>query len=315
MKMKKLKENKLTIIMFVIGLLLGLLIMSFNIKEKHVELKEEKVIVSFEDKKGITSDEYYLYLKENSGIDRLLDLIDNSLLSKKYQLSEDKLKEIQNNMQDIFKSFSEYYNTSKEGFLSQNGFKDEQDFENYLKLEELRKMYEEDYLKDKVTNNEINYYYINKMNKDFEIKYIKGNQETLEKILIDLKNNTSIEDIKKKYKKIEYKDLGYITFDDNKINTDIYADAALLDENSYTTSLRSIDDEYYIIFKGKEKDKDDVNKLKERIKNKIVLEKMDNDTENKLYFEALINLRKEKKINFYDTYLDSLYQAYLKEIK
>ena len=312
--MNFLKENKLSIILFILGLAIGLFLMSLKVKDNKVKLDNDNTILSLKDS-NITSNEYYDLLKDNSGINLLLDLIDRKILEEKYEISADELEEIKKEMNDVVTSYTNYYGIDEKEFYKNNGFKDQDDFKNYLILEKRREKYEKDYLKDIITSNEINYYYNNKLEKDFEIKYLKGKEEVLTKVLTDLKNKLSIEEIVKKYPSLTYKNLGYITFDDKNINEDIYNDAKLLDENSYTTTLRSIDNDYYIIFKGKVKEKDKLENIRDRIIEKIILEKIKNDQDNKLYYEALINLRKENELTFYDTYLDNLYKAYLKSVK
>lgn len=287
--------------------------MSFQIKEKNIPLTKENVIVSF-DEQAITSNEYYDNLKNSSGINLLLEMIDKMLLEEKYSLNEESINNVKDKMNDTIQFYINYYDTTEKEFLVTSGFKNKEDFLEFLILEEMRTSYEKDYLKEKITNNEINNYYLNKMNNDFEIMYIKGKDNVLTEILVKLNNSLTIEELTKEYKnKITYQNLGYISFDNEEINSDIYNDALNLNENTYTTSLRSINDEYYIIFKGNVKEKDKVENLKERIRSKMALEKINNDTDGLLLKEALINLRKQANITFYDTYLENLYQTYIKE--
>ena len=309
--MKLIKKYKLNILCLIIGLLLGLIIMSFQIKKVNVPLEENNTIISF-DNKTITSDEYYQVIKNKLSIDTILDLIDDKLLSDIYIIDDNKLKDLQKEMQETLKLYYEYYDTNEEDFLSNNGFNDKNDFLEYLILNEKRNLYLKDYLKKKITNNDINNYYLRQMNNDFEIMYLKGSNDILSEILTQLNSGTTLESILKQYKNIAYTNLGFISFDNTEINSDIYNDALALEENSYTKSLRSINNEYYIIFKGQIKEKDDIKVLRERILNKIIENKINNDTDGKLQKEALINLRKEKGIIFYDTYLNNLYQNYLK---
>ena len=309
--MKLIKKYQLPFITLIIGLLLGLLIMSFNIPNVSVSLQEETTIVSFDDQ-IITSNDYYQIIKNKLNIEILLDLIDDKLLSNRYILDENSLKDIKNEMEETLKLYYEYYDTNEKDFLANNGFKNKEEFYQYLILEEKRKQCLKDYLQGKITNNEINNYYLNQMNNDFEIMYLKGNNNTLNEILLKLNDGILLENILQEYKKVVYQNLGYIAFDNKEITHDIYEDALVLEENSYTKSLRSINNEYYIIFKGKIKEKDDVKNLKDRIRNIIIENKIKNDTDHKLQKEALINLRKEKHITFYDTYLNNSYQDYIK---
>lgn len=311
--MKIIRNNKTSIFCLLLGVGIGLLIMSFQIKEKAIPLPDGTIpIVSLKDT-NITSSEYYELLKKSSSIEILLEMIDNKLLSDKYILDDKKISNIKEEMNETINLYTKYYDTTEKEFLNNNGFKNKDEFLDYLILEEKRTLYEEDYLKEQITTSEINNYYINKINNDFEIMYIKGDDTTLSEILIKLNNGEKQKDILNEYRNVEFKNLGYISFDDNEVNPDIYNDAKSLKENEHTTSLRSINNEYYIIFKGKEKEKDSVINLKDRIINAIVKEKIENDEDKILYKKALINLRDDNNITFYDSHIESLYKLYIKK--
>ena len=288
--------------------------MSFKITKQAVPLNDGSIPLLTISDANITSDEYYSTLKESSGINMLLDMIDQKILNNIYQLTDDDDKKIEETIKDTINSYVEYYGIDEKEFYQNAGFKNQDDFKEYITIDYLRKLYLKDYLKENISNNEINYYYINQMPKDFEIMYIKADDTTLDKILNDLNNNLTYEDVIKKYK-VKTQNLGYVSFDSEEIDIDIYNEALNLEDNSYTSSIRSINDESYIIFRGKSKDKADVKELSERIKNQIVKEKINADTDDTLLDEALINLHKEKKLTFYDTYLQELYEVYKKSIK
>ena len=309
--MEFLKRNKISILFLIIGIMIGLTIMSFGLRQQNVPLSNDEKITTFSNL-SITSDEYYHLLKEETGIDLLLEMIDDKLLSDIYELDEKTLKEIKTKMQDTIKFYKEYYDTNEQDFLTKNGFKNKDAFLNFLILDYKRDLYLKDYLKENISNKEINYYYNNKMEKDIEISYFMGDEKALIEILSKLNDGASVDEIKKNYPKVTYKDLGFIAFDNKEIDQDIYNDALNLSENSYTKSLRSINNKYYIIFKGKVKEKESVELLRGRILEKIIEEKISNDSEKALQKEALINLRKTCNITFYDTYLNNLYNTYIK---
>ena len=89
----------------------------------------------------------------------------------------------------------------------------------------------------------------------------------------------------------------------------------MLEENSYTGSLVSINGEYYIIFKGDVKEKANIDDIQKRIKEKLIQLKIDNDIYGELYQKALINLRNEYNITFNDTIFKDDYQDYLNDYK
>ena len=312
--MKKIKSflttNKTIIITLLIGLSLGILIMSFFIPERIASLKDGTNPILTLDNFTITSDEYYETLKNKTSIDYLLQLVDIKILDKKYETTKEMKKEVQEKMQNMIKEYTDYYKYSENDFLIENGFKTEEDFYNLILLEHKRSLYEYDYVKSQITKSQVNNYYIKDLIPDIEVKYIKGSEKVLDKILEELKTK-KFDDIKNKYqKKAEYKDLGYVSFD-NTINEDIYEQVLLLEENSHANTLVSINGEYYIIFKGNIKEKDSVDELEERIKKKITEIKITDDIYGELYQKALINLREEYNINFNDTIFKEEYNDYL----
>ena len=309
------KKNKVSILVFIIGLSLGAFVMSLFIPEVIVPLKDGNLPIVTLNDFSITSNEYYEALKDTSDIDYLTQLIDEKLLDKMYETTVDMKKEVQQEMQETIKNFTEYYGYSESEFLNLNGFKTEEAFFNLMLLEHKRELFIYDYVKDHLKNEEINNYYIKTLVPDMEIKTISGDEEILDEILDKLKNKSYDEIIKEYKNKITYKDYSYVSFDDKNINEDIYAEVLLLEENSYTTSLISINGVYHIIFKGDVKEKDNIDEIRDRLKDKIATEKINNDTNNELYYEALINLRKENNITFNDTILEEEYNDYIKLYK
>lgn len=307
-----LKKNKVSILLFVIGLSLGSFIMSLFVPEVIVPLSGGSLPIVTLNDFIITSNEYYEVLKETNDIDYLTQLIDKKLLDQMYETTLDMKKEVQQEMQETIKSFTEYYGYSENEFLSLNGFKTEEAFFNLMLLEHKRELFVYDYVKKNIKKEEINNYYIKNLVPDMEIKTISGDEEVLDEILDKLNDKTYDEIINEYKKKIKYKDYSYVSFDNKDINEDIYSEVLNLEENSYTTSLISINGIYYIIFKGDVKEKDDINEIRGRLKNKIATEKINNDTNKELYYEALINLRKENGLAFNDTILEEEYNDYVK---
>lgn len=305
------KNNKLSIACLIIGLSLGSLIMSLFIPKQIVPLSDGSLPIVTLDDFNITSNEYYETLKETTNIDYLIQIIDQKLLDEKYETTDEIKKEVQLEIQETIKSFTEYYGYTESEFLSLNGFKTEEDFFKLMLLEHKRELYIHEYVKERIKNEEINNYYIKNLIPDTEIKTISGEEEVLEKILDELEKKNYDEIIKEYQSQITYKDYSYVAFDNKEINEDIYTEASMLEENTYTTNLVSIDGTYHIIFKGDVKEKDDIDNIKDRLKEQIALKKINNDTNNELYYEALINLRKENNITFTDTVLKDEYNDYV----
>lgn len=313
--MKKIKNfitrNLLSISMLIIGISIGAIIMSMFIPDRIATLENGEMPIVTIDNNQITADEYYSNLKDITSIEYLLDKIDTKILDQKYETTLEIKKQVQETMNETKKEYIDYYNCTETEFLTNNGFNTEEEFYNYMLLEHKRKLYLEEYVYSNIKDSEINNYYIKNLINDFEIKYISGKETVLEKVLDDLESMSYDDVIKKYQKQVTYKDYSYVSFDDNEINKDIYNEALELDENSYTKTLVSINNVYYIIFKGDIKEKDDVKVLKDRIKKKITDEKISNDIYNKLYYKALIILRNEANLVFNDTIFKEQYDDYL----
>lgn len=306
-----LKNNKLSIACLVIGLSLGAFVMSLFIPEQVIPLQDGSLPIVTLDDFSITSDEYYETLKETTTIDYLVQMIDKVLLDEKYETTDAMKKEVQKEMQETIKGFTEYYGYTESEFLNLNGFKTEEDFFNLMLLEHKRELYVHEYVKENLKNEEINNYYIKSLVPDMDIKTISGDEKVLEKILDELKTKSYDEIIKEYKKQIKTHDYSYVSFDNKEINEDIYSEVLNLEENSYTTSLISINGTYYIIFKGDVKEKDDIDKIKDRLREHIATIKVNEDANNELYYKALINLRKENNITFTDTVLEEEYNDYV----
>ena len=311
MKIKNfITKNLLSISMLIIGISIGAIIMSMFIPDRIATLENGEMPIVTIDNNQITADEYYSNLKDITSIEYLLDKIDTKILDQKYETTLEMKKQVQETMNETKKEYIDYYNCTETEFLTNNGFNTEEEFYNYMLLEHKRKLYLEEYVYNNIKDSEINNYYIKNLINDFEIKYISGKESVLEKVLVDLESMSYDEVIKKYQKQITYKDYSYVSFDNN-INEDIYNEALELDENSYTKTLVSINNVYYIIFKGDIKEKDEVKVLKDRIKKKITDEKISNDIYNELYYKALDNLRKEANLVFNDTIFKEQYDDYL----
>ena len=110
-------------------------------------------------------------------------------------------------MSQLFKNEMEYYfniyemyGYSKEEFLTGNGFENEEEFEEYLKLSYLRNMYYEEYIIEQISEKDIENYYNNNVFGDIETKYIsidedEDNETIIEEILEKLKKGTTYDEI------------------------------------------------------------------------------------------------------------------------
>ena len=303
--------NKTTVASFIIGLSIGLLIMLLFMPDRIATLENgEEVIVSIADK-NITANDLYNDMKEYYSVNVLLERIDKMLLEEKYPENNDMKTEV-NKMADYYISMYEtYYGYTEDEFLASNEFKNRDEFIEALKLE-----YRRNKCFDEYTDKEINSYYENNVYGDIKTKYISvagtdDNAKSLtERIINRLNNGESYDAVVEHYKdRITTKELDYVSFDSDIDKS--YLDALKkLNNNSYTKEAIQDSNGYKIIFRETSKDKDNLEDIKERIIKILANEKKDNDST--LLYKALIDMRKDAKVEIKDTGLAKEYDKYIK---
>ena len=308
--------TKNTAASFTIGLAVGLLIMLLIMPDRIATLENgEEVIVSIGDS-SITANDLYNDMKEYYSVNVLLEKIDSMVLEAKYPETNDMKTEV-NNMADYYISMAEtYYGYTEEQFLEANELKSHDEFIDALTLEYRRNECYNDYVKSLVTDKEINTYYDNNVTGDIKAKYIsiEGTNDDAKslasRIINKLNNGENYEAIIDHYKdRITTKDLGYISFDSNIDKA--YLDALKsLSNNSYTKDAIEDTEGYKIIFREDTKEKESLDNIKDRIIKVLATEKKESDTT--LLYKALINMRKDAKVEIKDTGLAKEYDKYIK---
>ena len=141
----------------------------------------------------IKSNEYYEMIKEDS-ISKLINQIDHKLLDKKYETTDEETKEIDKQIEQLKSSLEQYYgNSDEETFNSlikqYYGVEDEKELREQLSLEYKRKQAVNDYIKDNLTDKEIQNYYDENIYGDMAASHIL--------ISIDVADDAKDEEIKK----------------------------------------------------------------------------------------------------------------------
>ena len=272
-------------------------------------------------------------MKDHYSVSQLLDKIDNDLLTKMYPETEKMTKEVKENAEYYINMYKQYYNYTEEQFLSSNGFSSYDAFLEYLKLENRRKKYLKQYVEDNLTDKEIEDYYNKNVYGDINCQHVlvetssdnssndskkkklsdEEGKKLAEEIISKINDGTSWKDIQKNYKdKVTFEDLGYQSWDSDL-------------EDSFKTALKEMDNKsyskepvktsygYHVIYRIDQKKTPELKKVKTKIIEKLVAQKQKDDSN--LQYKALINLRKDKNIKFYDTDLQKKYDNYIKQYK
>ena len=322
-------ERRKIIYGFLGGLCLGLLIMFIFMPDRIATLKDGTQPIATISGKNITANELYEDMKSQYPINVLLDKIDNIILTKKYKEDDTMKDKVNSNAEYYLNMYKQYYKdiTDENELLEKMGFASYDKYLEYLKLDYRKTKYTEEYIKDNLTDDEIQKYYdenvfgdINCQHVLVKVKSDDSSTEGLsdddakklaEEIIKKINDGTSWEDIQKEYKdKVTYEDLGYQSWDAS-LETNFLTAIKDMDENSFSKEPVKTSYGYHVIYKLDQKKAPKLNKVKDTIIEKLISSKKSED--QNITYKALINLRKENKLEFSDTVMKEKYETYCKQ--
>ena len=297
-----------------------LLIVLIGVSTKNTKTKNGDDIVVQIDGKTVTANELYKELKNQSGEQVAINLIDEYILNKEYKTTDEMKESAKSTIENYKKTYGDKYDQ----FLQYNGISDDAQLKELLIKNSKLTSVTEDYIKETLTEKELKKYYDEKIVGDISAKHI----------LISTKTDDSATDEEKKAKKEEAKkkaeeiiaklkkgedsdddqtkskggDLGY--FNTGEMEEAFETAAYKLNVNEYTTTPVETSYGYHIIMKTGQKDKPSYKKSKDSIKEKLVDEKKDNDST--ISAKAMIALRKKYNIKIKDKTVKNDYNSYIK---
>lgn len=324
--------KNLTIDQIVIGgvvMILILLIVLIIASTKNTKTKNGDDIVAKIDGKIITANELYEKLKEKSGYSVAIDMIDEYILEKEYETTD----EMKESVQSTIESYKSTYGDSYEAFLQYNGIANEAELKAILlKNNKLSKVVEK-YIKDKLTEKEMKKYYEESIVGDISAKHIlikteaaedatdeeiaqieeKAKKEA-ESLIERLKNGEDFSTLAKEYSQDEGSkskggDLGY--FNKGAMVQEFEDAAYKLEVNAYTTEPVKTSYGYHIILKTGQKDKPSYKKSKDTIIEKLIEEKQTED--QAISVKALVALREKYNLNIKDKTVKKAYKDYIED--
>lgn len=269
----------------------------------------------------VTAEDLYEDMKEIYSVNNLLDIIDNKILEEKYPETDEMNTELNDQAENYYNMYNQYYGYSKEEFLTKSGFGSERAFIEYLRIQYRRTQYTDDYIKEQITDKEIEKYYEDKVYGDINTKHIlvkvsssatdeeKKEAENLAKeIITKLNEGKSFDEVKDEYKnKITYEELGYKAY--NASLESAYMEAMQkLENNSYTKEPVQTSYGYHVIYRIDQKEKPALKDVKEEIITSLVSEHKSKDTS--VQYKALDKMREDAKLKFTDTVLEKKYETY-----
>ena len=313
------KKNK---IVLGLTLVLGAVLLTTGCKAKLANGEEVAISVNGQ---NITADDLYKELKNKYAKNLIIDEIDKKIFNEIYK--DD--KEIEENVTKQIEYYKSMYSDNWDTMLKQSGFTDDNDLKDYFRLSFQREKAADDYIKDSITDNDVKKYYEEELGKDVSAKHILikvgtngdglSDEEAKKKAedLINQLNNgadfatLASENSDDTGSKSKGGDLGY--FNKGEMVKEFEDAVYNLEVGKYTEEPVKTSYGYHIILKTDEKEKGSLDELKDSIKEKIYNKKLNEDSNAQSH--ALIEIRKNYKLDFNDSKLKDLYNEYIDELE
>ena len=308
------------------GVLATVLVVIIIWPDRIAKLKDGTEPVAEIDGMILTADELYEDMKEIYSISALLDKIDNKILEEKYPETEEMNDELQSEAENYYNVYNQYQGTSKEEFLSNNGFSSEKAFIEYLRLQYRRSKYAEDYVKSLVTESEINKFYEDEVYGDINTKHIlvkvdssatdeelKKAEDLAKEIISKLDEGKTFDEVKEEYKdQITYEELGYKSYNAN-LESAYMEEMQKLEDNSYSKTPVKTSYGYHVVYRIDQKEKPVLDDIKDEVIESIASKKSSEDTN--LSYVTLDKMREDAGLKFSDTVLEKKYETYMSKYK
>ncbi len=309
----------------------GILVLGLVGCGKTPTLKNGEEIIAEVNGKKFTVEDLYEKLKTQGGETTLVNMIDTFILNEEVETDED-AKTYADSQIESYKSSYESYGQDFNDALKQAGYEDEDAFKEALIVEYKKQKVAEDYIKDQITDTEIEKYYEDNIYGDIEAKHIliapdvtddmtdeekaaaeKKAKEEAESIIKKLDKGEKFEDLAKEFSddKGTAKNGGKLTVTYGEVVDEFWDATNKLKNKKYTKEPVKSEYGYHIIYRIKGKDKPELNDVKEEIIEKITDEKLENDTN--IQTEALIELRKKYNLKINDKDIKKSYNTSIKE--
>ena len=327
---KNWKERREFVVSCIIIAVLVVIIVLLALCKRIPKTKNGEEILASVDGLTVTSDKLYQNLKNQYGTTNVINMIDEYIANDYVKkLTKDDEKYI-DQVVDYYKQYAEYYGASFEDFLSQyvgiQGVTTEKEFREYVTKDYKKTLAVKKYIGSTINEEDLK--------KEFNENYKE--KLTVRHILIEVNDDTSEEDAKKKAEDLinqlndvkddadklekKFKDLAYDNSDDkatyengglfkdfskNGVDEAFYNASKKLKKGEYTSEPVKSQYGYHVILKVSSK----TNKykdVKETIKKELAEKRLNEDST--LQTKSWDKLRKKYKLKINDTDVEKAYK-------
>lgn len=310
---------------FIIALTLVLTTLGCD-KNKNLEGGENSLVTFSDSNLNITTNDLYEKLKDKYGINFLIDMIDEKILDKEYDDSDEVLDYA--NIQ--IESMKNYYKTEAEflEYINNYGYKNEDELKEYLILNYKRNLAVKDYLKTSISDEDIKNYYDNKITGDITGSHILIEVNLTNSMTEDEKRTAKEDALKKAKEAITKLDEGKTfkevakeystdtltsenggsmgTFNTLDLDDVTRQEYTKLEVSKYSTEPVETEYGYEIFLKEAEKEKPKLDEVKSKIIEILSNEKITADA--KLQYKGIEALREKYKFSIKDEDLEVYYE-------
>lgn len=293
-------------------------------------LKNGEKLVAKMDGKKISAESLYDELKKQGGATVLTNMVDEFIVNKEIKTDEDAKSSAESQLKSYKDSYASY-GMDFSSALANAGYKSEEDFKKVLILDYKKKAVTEKYVKKQVTEDDINEYYKEKIFGDIEAKHIlispntkddmtdeekneaeKKAKKEAEDIIKNLDKGEKFDKLAKKYSDDEgtAKNGGKLTVTYGAVVDEFWKGVNKLKDGEYSKEPVKSEYGYHIIYRISQKEKPKLKKVKDDIIDKIVEQRINNDST--LQTKALVALRKKYNLKIADSGLKKSYNNSIK---
>ncbi len=295
---------------------------------KSVKISNGDEVIASVDGKDFTANELYDAMKEQYGTSILINLVDSYIANQEIGDSED-ASVYADSLISQYKLQYEQYGMNFSDALANAGYSSEDAFKKVLisdyKMNEVTKKY----LKDEVSDKEIKKYYDEKISEELNVKHIliipdvkDGATEEEKSEAEVVAYNKAVDLINKLKEGADFEKLAKENSQDtasatnggviNNVTkegyvTEFYNAAYALEEGTFTTTPVKSEYGYHIIYLVSKNEKESLDNLKETIKDSIVTEKLESDSN--LQMTTWDKIRSKYNLNITDTKLNNTYKS------
>lgn len=293
----------------------------------------EEVVASIEGK-DFTANELYDNMKNQYGTSMLINMIDSYIADKEIGDSEDADVYADSYISQIKLQYEQSEMDFNEALVNA-GYENEEAFKKIIISDYKMNEVTEKYLKDELTDKEIEKYYNDKISEELNVKHIliipdvaEGVSDQAKVEAEDAAYKKAQELIKKLDEGANFDELAKDNSDDtatasnggviNNVTkegyvTEFYNAAYALEDGKYTATPVKSKYGYHIIYRVSKTDKKSLEELKDSIKDTLIQEKMQNDAN--LQVKTWDKIRSKYNLNIIDTNIKNTYNTTISNVK